>query len=87
MIKLVSGHRPGETEVFGPVIELERCTRCGICDIFCPGDIIFMDVMTNLPVVEYPEECFFCGICERECPEKIVKLVFPQGILHFQGGV
>jgi NAD-dependent dihydropyrimidine dehydrogenase PreA subunit len=62
----------------GPVvIDLDACTGCGICEEYCPGDLIYMDPETNRPEVRYPEECWLCGACRMDCPEDCVKIVFP----------
>ncbi len=64
-----------------PVIDLKKCKHCGLCDKFCPGDIIHMrkgeKSPRKIPVVAYPEECFHCGICRLECPPGAIQIVFP----------
>jgi len=55
-----------------PVIELEKCIRCGICWKFCPDVSIYIE--KELPVVDY-EYCKGCGICAEECPTKCITMV------------
>lgn len=65
-------------------IELEKCTGCGICDIVCPADVIYMEPApgtiavaglnptSQLPVIKFREHCITCFNCEIYCPEQIV---------------
>ncbi|NLN35398.1 MAG: 4Fe-4S binding protein [Candidatus Cloacimonetes bacterium] len=43
---------------------LERCTDCGICSLYCPMNI-------NVNRDEYVEsvECIMCGRCAKKCPK------------------
>ncbi|EHL05886.1 4Fe-4S dicluster domain-containing protein [Desulfitobacterium hafniense] len=58
-------------------IDYIRCNGCGLCEKNCPGDLIFMDERTKMPVVSYPEECWLCGACRMDCPKDCIKIVFP----------
>ena len=65
-------------------IEVEKCTGCGICDIVCPADVIYMEPappaqgmpglrsIGQLPVIRFREHCITCFSCEIFCPEGIV---------------
>ncbi len=55
-----------------PVIELEKCIKCGICWKFCPEPSI--DIVDEWPVVDY-DYCKGCGICAEECPAKCIVMV------------
>ena len=59
-----------------PVIDLDKCTSCGICEEVCPGDILFLD-RGKEHLVRYPWECDHCAICRIDCPEEAVEIVFP----------
>jgi pyruvate ferredoxin oxidoreductase delta subunit len=56
-----------------PVIDLQRCTNCMICWVFCPeGTIIVKDgKVTGVDL----EHCKGCGICALECPSKVIEMV------------
>lgn len=64
------------------VIDIRKCTGCGICDDICPGDIIHMDEKTNKAVVLYPEECWYCASCRADCPEDAISFTFPPDCLQ-----
>ena len=59
------------------VIDVDKCSGCGICDEICPGDLIHMDHETDKAVIRYPDECWYCGSCRVECPEEAITYVFP----------
>ena len=52
-------------------IDHKACIACGLCVIFCPGDVIIMDE-TNKAKVMYQEDCWPCFNCELACPVKAV---------------
>lgn len=43
---------------------LERCTDCGVCNLYCPMDI-------NIAESEYVNNpnCIHCGLCAQACPK------------------
>lgn len=56
-----------------PVVDREKCTRCGICWLYCPD-----------AAVKQVEESYFqadlnyckgCGICAEECPPDAISMV------------
>jgi 2-oxoisovalerate ferredoxin oxidoreductase delta subunit len=55
-----------------PVIELDKCLKCGICWKFCPEPAIV--IQDEWPVVDY-DYCKGCGICAEECPAKCIVMV------------
>ncbi len=55
-----------------PIIDLEKCIKCGICWKFCPEPSI--DIVDEWPVVDY-DYCKGCGICAEECPTKCIVMV------------
>lgn len=67
-----------------PVIDLEKCNGCGVCERNCPGDLIVMqgkDKKTKKASIKYPEECWHCGICRLDCPVDAVTYRFPKAML------
>jgi len=65
-----------------PVVDLGKCTGCGICEDICLGDIIHPDESTSKVVVLYPDECWYCGSCRNECPEEAISYSFPDIVLQ-----
>ena len=57
-----------------PVIDSEKCNRCGICFIFCPPQCIGIDEPRENFVIDLTY-CKGCGICARECPKKAVNMI------------
>ena len=57
--------------VFQPVIDLDKCTGCKNCWIYCPETAIkWTD--ENKPEIEW-RKCKGCGICVNECPVKAIE--------------
>lgn len=56
-----------------PVIDMERCTNCMICWVYCPDSSITVEdgKVTGIDVTH----CKGCGICAQECPRKAIKMV------------
>ncbi|MCX8159802.1 MAG: 4Fe-4S binding protein [Candidatus Saccharicenans sp.] len=55
-----------------PVIDLDRCIKCGICWKFCPDASI--DIVDEWPQINYVY-CKGCGLCAEECPQKCIAMV------------
>lgn len=47
-----------------PIVDAEKCTRCGICAEVCP-----MGSISKEDVFSYTGICIKCGACEKRCPE------------------
>lgn len=52
-------------------IDQEACIGCGICALFCPGDVIVMDENRRAKVA-HRSDCWTCFGCELSCPVKAV---------------
>lgn len=51
-----------------------RCKGCGICETFCPRDVLTMSTGFNskgyhFPQLSQAEACVACGLCQIMCPE------------------
>jgi 2-oxoacid:acceptor oxidoreductase delta subunit (pyruvate/2-ketoisovalerate family) len=61
----------GSWRIFRPLIDLDACTRCGICFSYCPDAAIMLDPK-GYPAIDY-DNCKGCMICYRECPLKCIR--------------
>jgi 2-oxoacid:acceptor oxidoreductase gamma subunit (pyruvate/2-ketoisovalerate family)/2-oxoacid:acceptor oxidoreductase delta subunit (pyruvate/2-ketoisovalerate family) len=59
--------------VFRPEIDLDKCTGCRTCWIYCPETAISWNEAENRPEIEY-RKCKGCGICFNECPVGAIAL-------------
>ena len=51
-----------------PVIDPEKCSKCGLCSLYCPEGVISEDLK-----IDY-DFCKGCGICANECPKKAIRM-------------
>jgi Na+-translocating ferredoxin:NAD+ oxidoreductase RNF subunit RnfB len=49
------------------------CLGCGDCVEACKFDAMYMDPVTQLPVI-IDEKCVACGACVKACPRNIIEL-------------
>lgn len=62
----------GDWRTFRPIIIEERCTKCGICWMYCPEGVIHKKDDGSFEI-DY-QYCKGCGICARECPTKNIEM-------------
>jgi uncharacterized protein (DUF169 family)/NAD-dependent dihydropyrimidine dehydrogenase PreA subunit len=62
-----------------PEIQLaeERCTGCGLCEDFCPVNVIEMADAGGkmLPAAVRPDDCWACDTCVGQCPTGALRVV------------
>ena len=51
-----------------------RCKGCGICETYCPRDVLKISAEFNakgyhIPQVVNAAACLACGLCQIMCPE------------------
>jgi len=56
-------------DTYNPVIDNEKCTKCGLCVDNCP--YFALEIGEN-GVEVIKDECFGCGLCESRCPVKAI---------------
>lgn len=58
---------------FKPVIDQSKCTKCGLCWIYCPEAAIVIKEDGRYEVdLTF---CKGCGICERACAPRAITMV------------
>lgn len=73
----------GGWRTFRPIIDLEKCTHCLLCWVFCPDSAVLVN---DGKVVGFDlDHCKGCGICDEECPDKIKAITMVEEAA-FQGG-
>lgn len=67
----------GSWRNYQPVINQEKCVKCGLCFVYCPVNAISKIDNQYRIGLDY---CKGCAICEHECPRKAIEMV-PEGCL------
>lgn len=62
--------RTGGWRTFRPVIEQDKCKKCGICWMNCPDNAI--KKKGDKFIVDY-DYCKGCLICMKQCPFKAIR--------------
>ncbi len=69
--------RTGDWRSQRPVVDKEKCIKCGMCWIFCPDMAYSQDDEGYYEAdMEY---CKGCGICAHECPKDAISMVAEEG--------
>ncbi len=63
-------NKTGGWRTLKPVINKEKCIKCGRCWMFCPDNAIKIG-KDGKPKIDY-DYCKGCGICAAECPVKAI---------------
>ena len=63
----------GDWKTYTPILNVEKCTICLLCLIFCPdGAINWKSEKGNIEI-DY-NFCKGCGICANECPTNAIDM-------------
>lgn len=62
-----------------PVIDKNKCVKCGYCAQICPLDVIKVIEKESLKdvIVKYPDECWHCRACEKDCKAGAIRMRYP----------
>jgi NAD-dependent dihydropyrimidine dehydrogenase PreA subunit len=58
-------------ETIIPIINIDRCDRCGYCVSACPEDALQMT--DEGPKFRQPITCTYCTVCEAICPQAAIR--------------
>jgi len=64
-------NKTGSWRTLRPIVDLDKCIKCGICWKFCPD--VSIEVKEEGAVVDY-DFCKGCGICAKECPVDAIEM-------------
>ena len=66
-------YETGDWKSRRPILDKVKCSKCGLCFIYCPEGCIRPDgegfFISDL------KYCKGCGICAAECPRKAISMV------------
>ena len=67
-----------------PVIDKEKCIKCGTCAQICCMDVIKKTETEPVEiVVRYPNECWHCRACAIDCPVDAITMRYPLSHMMF----
>lgn len=52
--------------------DMDKCIGCGMCENYCPMDVIRFNHETKQPEIKFVEDCMLCLLCEVRCPVKAI---------------
>lgn len=65
----------GSWRTLRPVMDKEKCTKCGNCWLFCPEGTVILGEEEYKIDLTY---CKGCGICSNECPSDAIQMIREQ---------
>ncbi len=66
-------YKTGEWRILRPLTDYSKCTKCGLCWLFCPDNA--MRPKEDGFFASHPDYCKGCGICAQECKFEAIKMV------------
>ncbi|MDP7079278.1 MAG: 4Fe-4S binding protein [Candidatus Undinarchaeales archaeon] len=68
-------YKTGAWRAIRPIIDIEKCTGCGNCWVYCPeGSVDIKDKKATIDL----DYCKGCGICANECPVTCIKMIMEE---------
>ena len=65
-------NKTGSWRTVKPVVNAEKCCRCGWCYLYCPSGCVVENDGRFEPNFDY---CKGCGLCAAECPVEAIEMV------------
>jgi pyruvate ferredoxin oxidoreductase delta subunit len=66
-------YETGDWKSRRPILDKEKCSKCGLCFLYCPEGCIRPDDEGYF--ISDLKYCKGCGICATECPRKAINMV------------
>ena len=66
-------YQTGDWRSQKPTYDFSKCTKCGICQTFCPEGCVEQDDEGYFVADLF--YCKGCGICATECPTDVITMV------------
>jgi pyruvate ferredoxin oxidoreductase delta subunit len=66
-------YETGDWKSRRPILDKEKCIKCGLCFIYCPEGCIRPDDEGYF--ISDLKYCKGCGVCAAECPKKAINMV------------
>ena len=66
----------GTWRVVRPVVDMSSCIQCGICEKYCPTDVMTTGKkgIDEEVIIDFTY-CKGCGICADVCPQNAIEMV------------
>lgn len=65
-------YRTGNWRDQRPILDMEVCKLCGLCESVCPDSAVHVE--DEVYLIDY-DFCKGCGLCAYECPTEAIKMV------------
>lgn len=75
--KSSTGFMTGDWKTYMPIRDLEKCTVCLQCVLYCPDGAIRWRPDHKKIEFDY-NFCKGCGICATQCPTKAITMKLPE---------
>ncbi len=62
----------GSWQVYPPVIQQDKCKKCGMCLLYCPTNSVKLIDGSYYIKLDF---CKGCGVCINECPAKAIEFI------------
>jgi len=66
-------HRTGDWRTERPVMDKEKCNKCGLCWLYCPDEA--MKFLEDGYYEPDPFYCKGCGICAKVCRREAITMI------------
>ena len=66
----------GDWRTQRPIINKDKCTKCGVCFLYCP--VFSIEKREGSFIIDY-SYCKGCAICAHECPTNAIDMIPEEG--------